>query len=191
MNTRILRFGFIIGLVGGGAMAIFAMIAMWATGGGFFTAVNLFAHTFWPDAPIGGTFVATAFALGVLIHLVVSTLVGVTIAWLVEKGQVDAGIIVLLGVGVGTVVWVVQAFAWAAVDSDAQQQFTPWILAVAHLVFALGAATFLTWLKAHDRTAALDAVEPLPRFAEPQAATTPRATRSGFTRGAPLGSSDR
>jgi len=182
MNKRILQSGFLIGLVGGGAMALFAMGAMWATGRGFFTVVNLFAHTFWPDAPIDGTFAPAALGLGLVIHVIVSTIVGTTIAWLVDKGQLDAGIIVLVGIGIGTCVWVVQSFAWAAIAADAHQQFTPWILATAHLVFALGAATFLTWMQR-------DAAETnhAPRIAPDTPVSTgpgvtPRATRSGFVR---------
>jgi hypothetical protein len=182
MNTRILRSGFLIGLVGGGAMALFAMGAMWATGRGFFTVVNLFAHTFWPSAPIDATFAPAAIGLGLVVHVVVSTIVGTTIAWLVDKGQLDAGIVVLVGIGIGTCVWVVQAFAWAAIDADAHQQFTPWILATAHLVFALGAATFLTWMQ-RDDTAATRTPDVASDPSAPTAAgAAPRPTRSGFVR---------
>lgn len=172
-------------------MALFAMTAMWATGRGFFSVANLFAHTFWPDAPIGGTFTLAAFELGLLIHLAMSTIVGTTIAWLVDRGQLDAGIVVLIGVGIGACVWVVQAFAWTAIDSDAHQQFTPWILATAHLVFALGAATFLTWLQRHDDiradTTLVPAIVPeaLPMADQLKA---PRPTRSGFSRTARVAS---
>lgn len=205
MNKRILRFGFLIGLVGGGAMALFAMAATWATGRGFFTVVNLFAHTFWRDAPMDGTFSLAALGLGLLIHLVMSTMVGTTIAWLVDRGQLDAGIVILFGVGIGSAVWVVQAFAWTAIDADAHQQFTPWILATAHLVFALGAATFLTWLQRRDdigigiglATAVDTDTDDDPDAAvvpgvvtEPLAMadhlTAPRATRSGFSRTVPV-----
>lgn len=191
MNGRFLKFGFLIGLVGGGAMALFAMTAMWATGRGFFSVVNLFAHTFWSDAPLDGTFVLAAFGLGLLIHLVMSTLVGTIIAWLVVKGQLDAGIIVLVGVGIGSAVWVVQAFAWTAIDADAHQQFTPWILATAHVVFALGAATFLTWLEVHEVIDRAAASEPAressgvsDRLVSPPPRMSPQPTRSGFSRSA-------
>lgn len=174
-------------------MALFAMTATWATGRGFFTVVNLFAHTFWNDAPMGGTFTLASFELGLLIHLVMSTIVGTTIAWLVAKGQLDAGIVILFGVGIGGAVWVVQAFAWPAIDADAQHQFTPWILASAHLVFALGAATFLTWLQRRDDVAAdVDAtlVPAVEAEALPIAEhlTAPKPTRSGFSRHTPMAS---
>lgn len=180
MQTRILRTGVLIGLVGGTAMAAFAMAAMWATGRGLFTVVNLFAGTFWQGAPTDGTFVPGAFVLGVSIHLVVSMFVGTVIAWLVARGQVDAGAIILLGVGIGTGAWVVQSFVWTAIDAEAQQQFTPWILATAHLVFALGAATFLTWLQRHDEPVAPGSTAP-PEPA-PGTLVERRPTRSGFTR---------
>ncbi len=185
ITRQTLKFGFLIGLVGGGTMALFAMVAMWASGHGFFTVVNLFAHTFWGDAPLDGEFVLASFQLGLLIHLIVSTIVGTIIAVLVERGSLDVGAIMLLGLGVGATVWVVQAFAWSAIDDEAQSTFTPWILATAHMVFALGAAGFLNWLKRRENVAT--AQEALLQ-AEAAAASAsdgfvaPRPTRAGFSR---------
>lgn len=182
MTTKTIKFGFLIGMVGGGVMALFAMTAMWATGRGFLTVVNIFAHTFWKGAPLDGTFSLAALELGLLIHLIVSTIVGTIIAYFVERGSLDAGVVILLGIGVGATVWVVQAFAWTAIDADAHAQFSAWILAVAHVVFALGAATFLTWLRAHDEAAtdhkpmATDLGTALKSF------DAPRPTRAGFSR---------
>lgn len=182
-TSKTLKFGVLIGLVGGGAMALFAMAMMWATGRGFVTVVNVFAHTFWKGAPLDGTFSLAAFELGLAIHLVVSVVVGTAIAYFVERGSLDAGIVILLGLGVGTVVWVVQAFAWTALDSQAHAQFTPWILATAHLVFALGAATFLTWLQRRDQVGTTTAVAADEAVAfTPTGHSAPRATRAGFAR---------
>lgn len=183
MNRRIMRVGALTGLVGGTTMAVFAMVAMWATGQGLFTVVNAFAGTFWQGAPPDATFAPAAFALGLLIHLVVSVVVGTTIAWSVDRGQLDAGIIILLGVAVGTGAWVVQSVVWAAIDAYAQQRFTPWILATAHLVFALGAAAFLTWRQSTTDVGPL--IDPVPLAphrpsTDPQA--VPRPTRAGFSR---------
>lgn len=182
MTPKTLRQGVLIGLVGGGTMAAFAMIAMWATGHGFFTIVNLFAHTFWAGAPLGATFDPAAFAFGLVIHIIVSVIVGTIIASLADRGQIDAGIILLLGVGIAAVVWLVQSFVWAAIDPDAHQAFTPWILASAHLVFALGAATYLNVLYRHDREAAEQALVLANGGTLSDAFSAPRPTRSGFTR---------
>lgn len=180
MFTKIIRRGFIIGVVGGASMALFAMFAMWATGRGFFTVVNIFAHTFWNDAPLDGTFALGAFGLGTLIHLVMSTLVGTIIAFFVERGSLDAEVIIGLGLAIGFAVWVVQALAWSALDEAAHQQFTPWILAVAHVVFALGAATLLALLKSNDAQTA--AIEKAAAVVNTQTFRAPRPTRDGFTR---------
>ena len=183
MNRRIIGVGALTGLAGGTTMALFAMVATWATGRGLFTVVNAFAATFWQGAPTDHTFAPAAFALGLLIHLVVSIVVGTTIAWSVDRGQLDAGIIILLGVAVGTGAWVVQSVVWAAIDADAQQRFTPWILATAHLVFALGAAAFLTWRG--GTTQGEPHPDPAPALAHPRSAdppVVPRPTRSGFSR---------
>lgn len=182
-TKKTLRFGVLIGLVGGGTMALFAMVMMWATGRGFVTVVNVFAHTFWKGAPLDGTFSLAAFELGLLIHLIMSMIVGTVIAYFVERGSLDAGIVILLGIGVGTIVWVVQAFAWTALDAQAHAQFTPWILATAHLVFALGAATFLTWLQRHEQAETISVVSD--EKSSPlggEGYVMPRATRGGFTR---------
>lgn len=140
MTTRTLRFGLLIGVTGGLLMAAFAMTAMAATGHGFFTIVNLIAHTFWKGAPVDGRFVAPAFILGLAIHLAISVTLGTLLAFLVERGALDGGIVFFIGLALGGSAWVVQAFAWPALDTTASAAFTPWILAVAHLVFALGAA---------------------------------------------------
>lgn len=183
ITRQTLKFGFIIGLVGGGTMALFAMVAMWATGHGFFTVVNLFAHTFWNDAPLDGEFVLASFELGLVIHLIVSTIVGTVIAILVERGSLDVGAIMALGLGVGAVVWVVQTFAWSAIDDEAQSTFTPWILATAHVVFALGAAGFLNWLRHHEgATTAQEALLEAEHLPLHEGFNAPRPTRTGFSR---------
>ena len=162
MSRRILRFGVAIGLVGGGVMATFAMVTMWATGHGFFTIVNLFAHTFWSGAPLDGTYVLAAFELGLAIHLVISIGIGITIAAVTEAGQLDATVVFVLAVGIGAGAWIVQAIAWPAVDADAHAAFTPWVLGVAHLVFALGAAWLLTALEGRTDEAPDDARSQVP-----------------------------
>ena len=163
MNKRVLKFGIWIGLIGGGLMALFAMTAMKLLGHGFLTPVNLFAHTFWADAPLNGSFTVASFELGLAIHLAISIAIGITLAFIVETGQLDTGTVFFLALGVGACAWIVQSFAWTAVDSDAHAAFTPWVLAVAHVVFALGAAWFLNRLEAR---AAQDE-SPVPAEASP------------------------
>jgi hypothetical protein len=147
MQVRTIRFGLLVGVTGGSVMALWAMGALAATGHGFFTPVNLIAHTAWRGAPLDGRFVPAAFALGLFIHLTISTIVGTVLAGFVERGSLDGGIVFFVAMVVGVVAWVVQAFAWPAVDSTASASFTPWVLAVAHVLFALGAAQALRRLE--------------------------------------------
>lgn len=143
MNQRTIRFGLLVGLTGGSLMALWAMIALAATGHGFFTPVNLIAHTLWRGAPLDGGFAPTAFVLGLTIHLTISIAVGTVLAWFVVRGSLDGGIVFFVALVLGVTAWIVQAFAWPAVDSSASASFTPWVLAVAHVFFALGAALAL------------------------------------------------
>lgn len=147
MLRRTMTFGLSVGLTGGLLMALWAMAALAVTGHGFFTPVNLIAHTVWRGAPLDGTFVPAAFLLGLGIHLAISISVGTVLAWFVLRGSLDGSIVFFVAMVVGVVAWVVQAFAWPAVDSTASASFTPWVLAVAHVLFALGAAQALNRLE--------------------------------------------
>lgn len=179
---QVLKFGVLVGLVGGTVMALFAMTAMKLRGDGFFTPVNLFAHTFWSDAPLDGTFVLSSIELGLLIHLTMSIGIGLAISFLVSRGELDAAMVFLLALGAGAGAWMFQAVAWTALDTEAHGAFTPWILAVAHVMFAMGAATFLLWLQGREqRSAETPAVETTPTPIV-EHVTTPRATRSGWVR---------
>lgn len=147
MNTRTLRFGLVVGVAGGLLMAAFAMSALAITGHGFFTVVNLIAHTFWKGAPLDGQFLPAAFALGLTVHLIISIAIGTMLAVLVERGALDGGTVFLLGIALGVSAWVVQSFAWPALDANASATFTPWVLAIAHLLFGVGSAMTLTKLE--------------------------------------------
>ncbi len=64
------------GIAGGMVMAAFSMIALWVVGSGFWTPLNLIAHTFWRTAPLDGTFSAGALVIGVAVHMTMAILVG-------------------------------------------------------------------------------------------------------------------
>lgn len=147
MNRRIARLGVLTGITGGSVMAVFAMIAMGALGQGTFTLINLIAHTFWRDAPLDGSYVFSALVIGLGAHLVVSMFVGTVIAFFVERGSLDGGIIFFIAVIIGVGAWMTQNLVWPTLDDAAHNEFTPWVLAVAHVMFALGAATALSRLE--------------------------------------------
>src|SRR5258708_32400329 len=80
MNARVMQAGIAGGIAGGMAMAAFSMIAMRLAGSGFWTPLNLIAHTFWRAAPLDGRFSPAALVIGVGVHMMMAMLVGTLIA---------------------------------------------------------------------------------------------------------------
>ncbi len=68
MNARVMRAGIAGGIAGGMVMAAFSMIALWVAGSGFWTPLNLIAHTFWRAAPLDSTFSAAPLVNGRLVR---------------------------------------------------------------------------------------------------------------------------
>jgi hypothetical protein len=68
MNTKILRAGVAGGMAGGAVMAMFSMIMLWLAGSGFWTPLNLIAHTVWRSAPLDGRFSVAALVIGIAVH---------------------------------------------------------------------------------------------------------------------------
>jgi hypothetical protein len=122
-------------------MAMWSMIALAATGDGFFAPVNFIAHAVWRDAPLDGGFNGAALVLGMVIHLMVSMMLGVVIA---VGGSRAASTLfaTTVSIGVPMIAWAGQLVAWEAIDSDARELFTPWVLFVGHLMFAMVAAAW-------------------------------------------------
>jgi hypothetical protein len=56
MNRQTLHSGALGGMLGGAMMAMWSMIVLWLTGVGFWTPLNLIAHTLWRGAPLDATF---------------------------------------------------------------------------------------------------------------------------------------
>lgn len=147
MLGKTLRWGAVAGMIGGAVMAMFSMIAMWLDGSGFWAPLNLIAHTAWSEAPLDATFSGAAVAIGLLIHMAVSMMVGATIALafarvpLLRRTSITAS---LSGMMIGLVVWVVAQYVlWPLASEAAAQAFTPWIFAVAHAMFGVVTAAIL------------------------------------------------
>ena len=87
MSERKIIQGALFGAVGDMVMAMWSMIALAATGDWFFAPVNLIAHSLWRRAPIDAGFIGAAFALGIIIHMIVSVMLGVMIAIHVRNGR--------------------------------------------------------------------------------------------------------
>ena len=139
--VRALRVGLSGGIAAGLVMAMWSMVAMWVTGSGFWTPLNLIAHTFYRSAPLDGAFSAPALVIGLAVHMTVAAAFGTAIAVLAlllpgTRSMVIAGGILLIAV-----VWpVMQWGVWYKLDETAAEGFNEWIFAIAHLLFGVLAA---------------------------------------------------
>jgi hypothetical protein len=150
MQATTIKRGALAGMVGGAMMAMVAMLAMWLDGSaatGFWTPVNLIAHTLWRGAPLDYEFSLGALVLGMAVHMMMAMTLGAAVAAIVSKvarlGR-SLGFRLLIGVGIALLVWVVmQYLAWPLVDRAAAEVFTTWIFAVSHIIFGMVTAVVL------------------------------------------------
>jgi hypothetical protein len=159
MDARTITRGTMAGMVGGMMMGMFAMLAMWLDGQpetGFWTPLNLIAHTVWRGAPLDAEFSGGALVLGGVIHMMMSMGLGAAVAVIVSKASRlgrSLGSRVLTGLVIAMTVWIVMDFIiWPLIDSAAADAFTTWIFAVAHAVFGMTAPLALHALSASART---------------------------------------
>lgn len=145
MNRETLGRGALAGMAGGAVMAMWSMVALWLTGAGFWTPLNLIANTIWHGAPVTAAFGVGAAALGLLIHMMMSMALGIMLAVAVRAFPRLAGgriTLAMTGMAFGLAVWAVtQYWLWPAIDAAAAAGFTPWVFAIGHLMF--GAVTAL------------------------------------------------
>jgi hypothetical protein len=145
MNKQALTRGALAGLAGGMVMAMWSMIVLWLTGSGFWTPLNLIAHTLWRSAPVDATFSVGATVIGLVVHMMMSMVLGMVLAAIVDMvGALGADRVRRAGTGMvfGVVVWLVMQYAvWKVADPTAAPLFTPWVFALGHLMY--GAATGL------------------------------------------------
>ena len=122
-------------------MAMWSMIVMGLSGTGFWTPLNLIAHTFWRSVPLGGAFSWPGLLIGMVMHLAMSIALGIALAVLVTAiggwATTTAGG-VLAGMAFGLIVWLVmQYLVWDAIDPAAAERFTPWVFVIGHLMYGL------------------------------------------------------
>lgn len=147
MLGKTIRWGAVAGMGGGVVMAMFSMVAMWLDGSGFWLPLNLIAHTAWSGAPLDATFSGAAIAIGLLIHMAISMMVGVSIALSFTRAPIfhrTATIALISGMMIGLVVWVAAQYVlWPLASEVAAKAFTPWIFAVAHAMFGIVTASLI------------------------------------------------
>lgn len=152
MSTDTIKRGALAGMAGGVVMAMWSMIALWADGTGFWTPLNLIAHTLWRGAPLDGSFSGAALVLGMVIHLMMSMMLGAVLAVsLAQVGALRQNLMTRLatGMGIGLVVWLVMQYGiWPLVDADAAPEFTPWVFALGHAMYGIATAWTLTRISA-------------------------------------------
>lgn len=145
MSARTRTRGAMAGAAGGMVMAMWSMIVLWLAGVGFWSPLNLIAHTVWRGAPLGATFSGGALVLGLVIHMMMSMILGMVLAVgvrTVSRLGRNPVTVATTGMVFGLVVWVVMQYViWKAVDPAAAPLFTAWVFALGHLMF--GAATGL------------------------------------------------
>jgi hypothetical protein len=128
-------------MAAGVVMALWSMVAMWVTGSGFWTPLNLIAHTFYRSAPLDGTFSARALAVGLAVHMTVASVFGIAIAVLAYRMPGTRSLVIAGGVLFIAVVWpVMQWGVWYKIDESAAEGYNEWIFAIAHLLFGVFAA---------------------------------------------------
>jgi hypothetical protein len=167
MNTKILRAGVAGGMAGGALMAMLSMIMLWLAGSGFWTPLNLIAHTFWRSAPLDGRFSVAALATGMAVHLTMAMLFGTVIAAAAVRLPASRSLVIAAGMLFTASLWAVMQYGiWRAVDATAARDFTPWVFAVAHLMFGMLAAMFAGIV--------IEDADPPPRHALPRQPAGPR-----------------
>jgi hypothetical protein len=130
-------------MAAGVVMALWSMAAMWVTGSGFWTPMNLIANTFYRSAPLDGTFSASALVIGLAVHMTVASFFGTLIALFAQRMPGARSLVISGGILLIAVVWpVMQWGIWYKLDEAAAEGYTDWIMAVAHLMFGVTAAGF-------------------------------------------------
>ncbi|HEX8006725.1 MAG TPA: hypothetical protein VF482_09900 [Trebonia sp.] len=151
---RTLRVGVAIGIAAGVVMAVWLMVVTWITGSGFWTPLNLVAHTFYRSAPLNATFSAPAMVIGLAVHMTVAGIFGIAIAAFAQRRPAKRSLVIAGGILFVGVVWpVMQYGVWYSLDKMAAGEVTTWIFAFGHLVFGLVAAGMATIAVADDETA--------------------------------------
>lgn len=167
MSARVVRAGIAGGIAGGAVMAVFSMTMLWLAGSGFWTPLNLIAHTFWRAAPLDGTFSGPALVIGMAVHMMMAMLFGTLIAAAAYRLPAARSLVIAGGMLFAAGLWAVMQYGiWRAIDAAAAQAFTPWVFAVAHLMFGMLAAMFAG--------IGIEDADPPPRHALPRQPVGPR-----------------
>jgi uncharacterized OsmC-like protein len=135
-------------------MAVWLMFILWLTGIGFWTLLNLITNTFWRAVPLDGKFSVWSLIIGLVVHVIVALIFGAMIALAAWWLPVSRTLIIASGALFGPVIWVIMQYGiWRAVDPAAAQIITPWVFAVAHLIFGVLAAAVAAIITTDEKAA--------------------------------------
>jgi uncharacterized OsmC-like protein len=170
-----LRSAAIGGVLGGVMMAVWLMFILWLTGIGFWTLLNLITNTFWRAVPLNGKFSVGSLIIGLIVHVIVALIFGSVIALAAWWLPVSRTLIIASGALFGPVIWVIMQYGiWRAVDPAAAQIITPWVFAVAHLIFGVLAAAVAAIITTDEKAAGSSRL----MMDEPGPNSTPEAFRA-------------
>src|SRR5260370_6916984 len=110
MNARVGGAGVGGGIAGGMVMAVFSMIALRLAGSGFWTPLNLIAHTFWRAAPLDGRFSAAALVIGMAVHMTMAMLFGTLIATAVHRLPAARSLVIAGGMLFAALLWAMMQY---------------------------------------------------------------------------------
>jgi uncharacterized OsmC-like protein len=155
MNKAAVRAAVIGGVLGGVTMAVWLMFILWLTGIGFWTLLNLITNTVWRSAPLGDKFSVASLIIGLVVHVLMSLLFGSLIAVAAWWLPMSRSLVIAGGALFGPILWLVMQYGiWHAVDPAAAQVITPWVFAVAHLIFGVLAAATAAIVTSDEKTSA-------------------------------------
>jgi uncharacterized OsmC-like protein len=124
--------------------------------------------------PLNQKFNVWSLIIGLVVHVLVSFIFGSLIALAAWRLPRSRSLIIACGALVGPVIWVVMQYGiWRAVDPAAAQIITPWVFAIAHLIFGVLAAAVAAIITTDEKAASTRLI-----VDEPGPQSTPEAFRS-------------
>ncbi len=135
--------GLIGGLIGGALMGMLTMMLFWLMGLGFWMPLKLIATlVMGPDAAASRGFEMMPVLVGMMIHMVLSMMSGAAMVWL---GRHLPGQVIVRAIVLSLLLWLVADFiVLPIIDPTFDRGMPEWIFAVAHVMYAVGLAGYMT-----------------------------------------------
>jgi hypothetical protein len=132
------------GLAGALVFLLFSMIYFVATGKGFWTPVNLIAHTIDRGAPLDGRFSLSALVIGFVSTAVVATLALVPIV-VAAYGEGMHPLLFIAGAAVyANVLWIFGHYLfWANIDPAGAKLYNPGVSWIGHILAGAAAGAVM------------------------------------------------